>query len=107
MLKIVSLLAISNLYKTQADLLNLRQSLAVLAKEVGDQHRHKYDIDRINGYGCWCHFEEHTIGGRGEPVDFVDAECKSLHNSYDCMLKDAADRGNSTCKPWEVNYWVF
>ena len=96
------------LYKAEAHFGNLQQSLNDFARKVGEHVRHKFDINRIDGYGCWCHFKDHTIGSRGEPRDLVDAECKALHNGYDCMLRDSKENnGTESCKPWEIDYNYF
>merc|ERR1711907_241798 len=59
----------------------------------------------INGYGCWCHFNENHGKGKGAPVDGVDAICKNLQAAYDCAMMDYAEAtGNDDCVPWEVEY---
>lgn len=62
-------------------------------------------FNAINGYGCWCHFEENHGKGKGSPVDGVDAICKNLQAAYDCAMMDYAEAtGNDDCVPWEVQY---
>lgn len=53
-------------------------------------------------YGCWCNFFDNLgyVGsGVGEPVDVLDAECKSLHDNYACLRVE-----ESTCDPFNVVY---
>merc|ERR1712050_390817 len=53
-------------------------------------------------YGCWCLFAMNSgyVGsGNGEPVDEFDAECKLLHDNYNCMVVE-----ESTCDVYNVVY---
>jgi len=53
-------------------------------------------------YGCWCLFASNNgyVGsGSGEPVDEFDAECKLLHDNYNCMVVE-----ESTCDVYNVVY---
>jgi len=61
------------------------------------------DMDKINGYACWCYFTDDHGKGRGKPIDEIDVLCKRLHDGYTCAIMDAADVGE-TCIPWEVPY---
>ena len=60
-------------------------------------------LQNINQYGCWCYFEEDHGKGKSQPVNEVDAFCKTLHQGYDCAMIDADEAGKS-CTPWEVSY---
>lgn len=46
-------------------------------------------LDNINGYGCWCYFDEEDHGkGKGQPVNELDRLCRVLHDGYDCIEMD-------------------
>jgi hypothetical protein len=60
-------------------------------------------LQNINEYGCWCYFEENHGKGKSQPVNEIDAFCKTLHQGYDCAMIDAEEAG-TTCVPWEVTY---
>merc|ERR1712079_465815 len=60
-------------------------------------------INGMNEYGCWCYFYDDHGRGKGTPVDAIDEMCKTLHEGYECAMRDAEDEG-STCVPWEVDY---
>merc|ERR1711879_31934 len=60
-------------------------------------------VDLLNEYGCWCYFYNDHGRGKGQPVDESDGFCKTLHEGYDCAIRDAEDRGDA-CTPWEVAY---
>jgi len=60
-------------------------------------------LQNINQYGCWCYFEDDHGKGKSQPVNEVDAFCKTLHQGYDCAMIDADEAGES-CTPWEVSY---
>lgn len=47
----------------------------------------------INGYGCWCNFNEKYVNSKGPVQDDVDAECKILIHGYRCAIADATARG--------------
>ena len=62
-------------------------------------------FERINGYGCWCYFDDLHGKGKSQPVNEVDSFCKSLHEGYDCAIIDADNEGDiEACVPWEVPY---
>jgi len=53
-------------------------------------------------YGCWCLFSSNNgyVGsGNGEAVDEMDAECKLLHDNYNCMVVEEA-----SCDVYNVVY---
>jgi len=60
-------------------------------------------IGAINGYACWCYFQDAHGRGKGSPVNEVDAQCKILHDGYTCIMMDAEDEGKN-CAPWDVKY---
>lgn len=60
-------------------------------------------INAINGYACWCYFQDAHGRGKGSPVNEVDAQCKILHDGYTCIIMDAEDEGKQ-CTPWDVKY---
>jgi len=60
-------------------------------------------IDNLNEYGCWCFFGDDHGRGKGQAVDEVDEICKTLHDGYECAMRDAEVEG-TTCVPWEVEY---
>jgi len=66
---------------------------------LGDQ------FDNIDGYGCWCYFDDNHGRGRSHPVNEMDALCKYLVEGYDCAIIDADLEGaTEACIPWEVSY---
>lgn len=48
----------------------------------------------IKAYGCWCNFENFRAGRR-EPVDFIDEQCKALHDNYECINRANVGTGCS------------
>jgi len=60
-------------------------------------------IPRLDEYGCWCYFYENVGRGKGQPVDEIDAFCKTLAEGYECAIRDSEDEGIE-CTPWEVSY---
>lgn len=58
----------------------------------------------IDGYGCWCYFENDHGKGRGQPQNDMDAICKVLHDGYECILQDADAVGEAGCIPWAIPY---
>lgn len=67
-------------------------------------------IEGIDGYACWCYFQDDHGKGRGKPVNEMDARCKVLQDGYTCIMMDADDEGNDNdshddgCVPWDVEY---
>merc|ERR1712110_1289011 len=70
---------------------------------IGQRALPSSTMSTINRYGCWCYFEDDHGKGKSQPVNEVDAFCKTLHQGYDCAMIDAEEAGSS-CTPWEVNY---
>jgi len=61
--------------------------------------------DNINEYGCWCYFGGDHGRGKSHPVDEMDAFCKVLAESYDCVMLDQEEENDEEeCIPWEVFY---
>lgn len=60
-------------------------------------------LQTINEYGCWCYFDELHGKGKAEPVNDLDAYCKSLHEGYECILLDA-ETASQSCTPWTQIY---
>lgn len=50
-------------------------------------------LGNINGYGCWCMFNEKYVEAKGPVQDEVDGECKILIHGYRCVEIDAVARG--------------
>lgn len=61
-------------------------------------------IQNINGYGCWCYFQDNHGKGNGPAQNEVDNQCKILHEGYSCILMDAEEEGDDDCVPWDVSY---
>lgn len=62
-------------------------------------------FENIDGYGCWCYFDEAHGKGKSHPVNEIDAFCKALHEGYECAIIDADSEGDiEACIPWEVSY---
>jgi len=57
-------------------------------------------FEDIDGYGCWCYFEDDHGLGRSAPQDVFDTHCRTIHDGYTCAIMDHGD----TCIPWEVDY---
>merc|ERR1711884_417708 len=53
-------------------------------------------INSMNEYGCWCYFNDDHGRGKGTPVDAIDEMCKTLHDGYECAMRDAEEEG-TTC----------
>jgi len=60
-------------------------------------------IPLLDEYGCWCYFYDNVGRGKGNPVDEVDAMCKTLQEGYECAIRDSEDEGED-CTPWSVPY---
>merc|ERR1739848_211350 len=65
---------------------------------MGDQ------FENIDGYGCWCYFNEDHGKGKSQPVNEMDGFCKTLALGYDCAMIDSQAEGGDFCVPWEVSY---
>lgn len=79
-----------------ADLAKIKTQLAKFGYE-----------NKIDSYGCWCHFGENYGKGAGNPVDPADRICKSLYDAYTCAKIDLLETDpNSNCNPQEIDYVV-
>merc|ERR1712110_414313 len=72
---------------------------------IGQRALPSSTMSTINRYGCWCYFEDDHGKGKSQPVNEVDAWCKTLHEGYDCAMIDAEEMGaTDECVPWEIDY---
>lgn len=51
-----------------------------------------YPYEYIKNYGCWCSFDNYRAGKK-DPVNFIDTQCKLLHDNYECI-----NRANPGCQ---------
>ena len=58
-------------------------------------------IKILNGYGCWCYFD--NLNGHGPTFDNYDNFCKNLQLGYRCAILDGKLE-NSPCDPLTVSY---
>lgn len=58
----------------------------------------------IDGYGCWCYFDESYRNGKGIVMNEIDEICKILHDGYKCAIVDCNAEGKGDCEPWNVDY---
>lgn len=58
----------------------------------------------IDGYGCWCYFDDDYRFGRGLPMNAMDEICKILHDGYKCAIVDCYTENKGDCEPWAVVY---
>lgn len=90
--------------------------LASLAEEIEDDNDRGFGggptlaagwadsmVHSIDGYACWCYFEDDHGKGKGPSQNAVDAQCKILHDGYTCIFMDSEEEGED-CVPWEENY---
>lgn len=68
-------------------------------------------LDNLDGYGCWCYFDDQFTAGKSKPVDKLDGFCKDLLEGYQCAIMDSIaeiDAGTLTasqqCVPWMTTY---
>ena len=57
-------------------------------------------MSSINGYGCWCYFQDDHYNAKGTVQNEMDKICKTLQNGYQCIMMDDLDE----CIPWEIEY---
>ena len=70
-------------------------------------HISSTDFAAIQNYGCWCHWQDdRPVGGHGQPIDEIDAWCKSLSQGYDCCEHDNDETTSSfgECEPQTISY---
>ena len=60
-----------------------------------------YNLDRVNNYGCWCHFGQDSRSSpfRGHTMDKLDRICKRFHESTTCLHID-----NEFCDYESIEY---
>lgn len=87
----------NNVAKAEADgSADMRAIVSMIGKDA---------FENIDGYGCWCYFDDMHGKGKSHPVDEVDAFCKALHEGYECAMIDSDNEGaEDACVPWEVSY---
>ena len=51
-------------------------------------------ISSADSYGCWCDMANGLRTGGGRPTNELDAACRDLHRSYNCITHD-----DPTCLP--------
>ena len=51
-------------------------------------------LTNIDGYGCWCYFNDAVGQGKSKPVDQVDELCRMLQFGYECVTVDNGDDCN-------------
>jgi len=57
-------------------------------------------LTNIDGYGCWCYFNDAVGQGKSKPVDQVDELCRMLQFGYECVTFDNGE----DCSPHSVFY---
>ena len=50
-------------------------------------------FEDIDGYGCWCYFEDDHGLGRGQAQDPIDNHCRTTHDGYSCAIMDHGSTG--------------
>lgn len=58
-------------------------------------------INNLQGYGCWCYFDEQHGQGKGQPVDVFDSHCMKYHHMVACAKTEIA-----SCDPYDTTYQV-
>jgi len=58
----------------------------------------------LDGWGCYCQFDENSLKGHGTPVNDIDRACKHLAQAYKCSIFDSEEEGDDECEPWAVSY---
>ena len=48
-------------------------------------------LETINGYGCWCYFDENWTKAKGKAQDSIDKECQQLIKGYRCLNLEYPD----------------
>lgn len=83
----------------------IRETMEMIAKAVGDDRNLlNGQLGGLNRYGCWCYFDNEVGNGKGEPVDLIDAECKTLHNGYECIVADTEAGDDRNVHPYDANW---
>jgi len=63
-----------------------------------------FNIDRIDGYGCWCNFEENLMEGSANPVNVYDSLCRKFQLCLRCAKIDGKNEGYG-CNP-KTESWL-
>jgi len=84
----------------------IREALGQIAENGTASRSLGGTVSDVGGYGCWCYIDSTHGKGRGKPLDELDAECKTLHHNYECLIMEGEMGGAGACvdDPWEVNY---
>lgn len=108
----LALLSTSTLASVETMLSGMEDSLATLQAEEAAQGNSPKEfpfflqayLGAIDGYGCWCNFDEDHYKGKGTPVNSIDGHCKALVLGYECIIMDG-EAENVTCDtPWAEAY---
>jgi len=69
---------------------NMVESLNAQGKTTGLRQfgNLQHTVDQVNGRCCWCHFDNDHGAGKGLPLNGLDKACKSLHDYYECAMRD-------------------
>ena len=78
-----------------------------LTRGLSDSYNGFGNIDKITNYGCWCNLDNPR--GFGEPVDEIDALCKTLVEAYRCAKIDEEQQNVGIeeariCEAWTEEY---
>jgi len=95
----------------QADLMRIAKDLGDLFKNATSPGLRSFGstwaaqmLDPINGYGCWCYFQDDHGKGKGIPANEMDEVCRILHEGYECTIYDAEQENDMDCVPWNEVY---
>ena len=61
-------------------------------------------LPQLDGWGCYCQFDENSLKGHGNPVNDIDKACQTLAHAYKCSIFDSVEEGDDDCEPWAVSY---
>lgn len=117
-MKVIAPLALAgSAYAGMSQMMNLADKISGIASNSTNENLRSFGtawgskiIESIDGYACWCYFQDDHGKGRGKPVNEMDARCKVLQDGYSCIMMDADDEGNDNgshddgCIPWDVDY---
>jgi len=94
-----------------ADLVQMAKDLGVLANGTDNPQGRSFGatwaqqmLAPINGYGCWCYFQDDHGKGKGIPANEMDEVCRVLHEGYECIIFDAEQENDLDCVPWDEPY---
>jgi len=100
---IISSFLASAIYAGNAE---IKEALGRIAQNGTSSRSLGGTVSDVGGYGCWCYIDSTHGKGRGKPLDELDAECKTLHHNYECLIMESELGGAEACNvdPWEVAY---